>query len=217
MMIEEARSNMINRQCRTWGVLNDRVLHLLTLIPRELFVPHTYQQLAFADVAIPLEHDQHMLAPKEEARIIDALNIEPNERVLEIGTGSGYFTALLAKLAKHVETVDIFADFTEQASQRLTALNIHNVALNTADAAQGFKKNMQFDVIVLTGAVPFLPKAFLQQVSVDGRLFAYVGQAPLMQATLMTRKSHEEWQTSILFESYVTPLINALQPSGFVF
>jgi protein-L-isoaspartate(D-aspartate) O-methyltransferase len=216
-MIDEARINMIKQQCRTWGIVNDHILTLLKELPREFFVPQKYHHLAFADVAIPLENGQHMLLPREEAKIIEILNIQPNERVLEVGTGSGYFTALLAKLAKHVETVDIFADFIEQASKKLSAFNIHNVTLQTADAAAGYKKSLQFDVIVITGSVPFIPKTFLQQTSVNGRCFAFVGQAPVMQATLITRESKESWQTQILFETLVTPLINALQPSGFVF
>lgn len=217
MNTEQARINMINQQCRAWGVLNQPILDLLSVVPREHFVPHTYQSLAFADTPIPLSHGQFMLVPKEEARIIDVLSLQSNERILEIGTGSGYFTALLAHCGKHVESVDIFEDFIEEASQKLAALNIHNVMLNTADAAAGYKKNVQYDVIVITGSLPYLPKSFIHQVSVGGRLFAFIGKAPLMQAVLMTHVAHEEWRTEVLFESYVTPLINALQPSAFVF
>ncbi len=217
MPIETARQNMISQQARAWGVLDQQVLDLLRHVPRENFVPAMYQALAFADTHIPLEHNQQMLSPKEEARIIQALHIQPNERILEIGTGSGYFTALLAHLGKHVDSVDIFADFTEQASDKLSALNIHHVKLHTADAAHGFMKQTHFDIIAITGSVPFLPEHFKHQLTLGGRLFAIIGDDPLMQATLITRVGQETWQTQILFETLAKPLINAPQNEKFIF
>lgn len=217
MNIEQARENMVKQQFRPWGILAENTLAVLQKVPREYFVPKAYQHLAFADSEIPLMHAQHMLQPKEEAKIIDVLQIQSNERVLEIGTGSGYFTALLAQQAKHVESVDIFADFTEQTAQKLATLNIHNVILQTADAANGYKKNMQYDVIVITGSLPVLPKCFLSQMVVGGRLFAFVGQAPVMEAVLLTRSSQDDWHKNILFETKVKALINAPVKDAFVF
>jgi protein-L-isoaspartate(D-aspartate) O-methyltransferase len=217
MAIEQARTNMIMQQCRTWGVTNDKILTLLKQTPREYFVPAQFEYLAFADMAVPLAHGQQMLIPKEEAKILDVLNIQDSERVLEIGTGSGYFTALLAKQAKHVESVDIFPDFIEAANKKLSAINIHNVTFNHFDAAAGYKKDKYFDVVVITGSLPFLPQSFLHNVNIGGRLFAFIGVAPVMEAILLTRKSENDWQKETLFETYVLPLINALQPNGFIF
>lgn len=217
MSIEAAKQNMISQQARAWGVLDQNVLDLLARVPRDYFVPAPYTALAFADTAIPLDHHQQMLSPKEEARIIQALHIQPNERILEIGTGSGYFTALLAQLGKHVDSVDIFADFTEAANSKLSTLNIHHVKLHTADAANGFMKQTHFDVIAITGSLPFLPEYFQHQLTLGGRLFAIIGDYPLMQATLITRVGQETWQTQTLFETLVKPLINAPQNEKFVF
>lgn len=217
MDIEQARTNMIKQQCRAWGVLDDDILALFERAPREDFVPKRYQHLAFADMTIPLGHGQSMLAPKEEARILDALKISPNERVLEIGTGSGYFTMLLAHLAKQVDSVDIFEDFITLAALKLQSHNIHNVDIQTADASMGYKKNTHYDVIVITGSLSILPKNFLAQLNHQGRLFAFLGKAPAMQATLMTKLDETNTQTNILFETVVAPLINVHAPSEFVF
>jgi len=217
MNIEQARTNMIKQQCRAWGVLDDDILALFERTPREDFVPKRYQHLAFADMAIPLGHGQSMLAPKEEARILDALKINPNERVLEIGSGSGFFTLLLAHQAKQVDSVDIFEDFITLAGQKLQSHNIYNIDLQTADALAGYKKNTHYDVIVITGAMPVLPKHFLAQLNHHGRLFAYLGKAPAMQATLITKLDETNTQTTVLFETVVAPLINVHAPSEFVF
>ena len=217
MNVEQARSNMIKQQIRTWNVLEPQILDLLMTTPRELFVPAAYRDLAFADTNIPLGHDQAMLTPKEEAFILQELHIQPHERVLEIGTGTGYFTALLAKQAKTVTSVDIFPEFTQQASIKLAACQIHNVELHTADAARGFTNGAPFDVIVITGSLVYLPDVYKECVSVSGRLFAIIGQAPTMEATLLTRTKTDQWQSDMLFETVVAPLIHAKQPSAFVF
>lgn len=217
MDINQARENMLKQQIRAWGVLSPSILSLLEKIPRESFVPLAYQHLAFADTTVPIGHGQMMLTPKEEAKIIEALQIQKNERVLEIGTGSGYLTALLATQAKHVETVDIFSDFTEQAAKKLAQYNIHNVTLVTADAATGYKKNTQYDVIVISGSLPFLPKGFRHQVAKGGRLFAFIGQPPLMEALLLTYIGNEQWESKVLFETYVVPLVNTVQINSFIF
>ncbi len=217
MNIEQARTNMVKQQCRAWGVLDENILALFQHVPREDFVPKRYQDLAFADMAIPLGHGQSMLAPKEEARILNALKINPNDRVLEVGTGSGFFTMLLASQAKHVDSVDIFEDFVVLAGQKLQHHNIHNIELQAADASLGYKKNTHYDVIVITGSLPILPKPFLGQLNNHGRLFAFLGKAPAMQATLITKLDEHNIQTQILFETTVAPLMSAHAPSEFVF
>ncbi len=217
MDIEQARTNMIKQQCRAWGVLDPNILALFKRVPREDFVPKRYQHLAFTDMAIPLGHGQSMLPPKEEARILDALKITHSERVLEIGTGSGYLTALLAHQAKHVDSVDLFEDFVELAAQKLQSHNIHNVELQTADALAGYKKNTHYDVIVITGSLPVLPKNFLTQLNNGGRLFAFLGKAPAMQTTMVTKTGETHIKTKVLFETVVAPLINAHATNEFVF
>lgn len=215
--LEQARTNMLKQQVRTWGVLDPDILDLIATTPREAFVPDTFRELAFADFAIPIGHDQFMLPPKEEAFIIQALKIKPSDRVLEIGTGSGYMTALLAKQAAHVESVDIFAEFTKQAGQKLIELGIMNVTLTTADAATGWNHQAPYDVIVITGSLPILPRKFRDDLAVGGRLFAIIGMAPTMEATLWTRVSETSWSQEKLFETVVTPMINAPQLSAFKF
>lgn len=209
---ETARINMIKQQCRAVGVLDDEILDLFKKVPREHFVPSKFESLAFADTQIPLGHEQVMLAPKEEARILKAITIQPNDRVLEIGTGSGFFTALLAQQAKHVDSVEIFEDFVALATKKLAELNIHNISVQTADGSLRDKKNIQYDVIVITSSVLKIPKHFLHQLSENGRLFVFVGNSPLVEATLITHH-----QTTKLFETWVPPLIDAEKRNAFQF
>jgi protein-L-isoaspartate(D-aspartate) O-methyltransferase len=217
MDIDQARTNMIKQQCRTWGVLNADILALFEKVPREDFVPRRYKHLAFADTAIPLGHNQAMLVPKEEARILEALAIQRDERILETGTGSGYFTALLAQLGKHVDSIDIFEDFINLAAQKLQAHNIHNIELQIADASLGYKKNTHYDVIIITAGVSQIPKHLLSQLNIGGRLFVFLGKAPVMQAMLITKQTETDLKTNILFETLVAPLINAHATDEFVF
>jgi len=217
MNIEQARANMITQQLRAWEVSDQLVLDIIASTPRERFVPADYHNFAFADMNIPLAHEQVMLTPKEEARIIQALKIQPSDRVLEVGTGSGYMTALLAKLSQKVLSVDIFPNFILEAQIKLAALDITNVTLQTGDAAQGWSPHESYDVIVITGSLPFLPDSFRSNLSVGGRLFAITGKAPAMEAMLFTHIAHETWTEEKLFETVVPPLLNALTPSGFVF
>jgi protein-L-isoaspartate(D-aspartate) O-methyltransferase len=207
-----ARINMIKQQCRAWGVLDDDILDLFKKVPREHFVPHHFGTLAFADTQIPLGHGQVMLSPKEEARVLKALDIQPNDRVLEIGTGSGFFAALLAQKAKHVDSIDIFEDFTETAAKKLSELNIHNVTVQTADGSLGYKKNAPYDVIVLSSSVLEIPKLFFHQLSEHGKIFVFIGDSPLVEATLITHP-----KTTKLFETWVPPLIDAEKRKAFVF
>jgi len=199
--------NMIKQQCRTWDVLNPVILNLLQSVPREDFVPAHFRHLAFADTALSLGHNQTMLVPKEEAKILDKLNIKNSERVYEIGTGSGYFTALLAKQAKHVDSIEFFEDFVKTAAQKLHAHNIYNVECEKGDGLVHKNKWVEYDVIVITGSLKVLPKHFLSKLNLGGRLFAFLGEAPLVKAVLFTKVSDINTTTEILFETQVNPLI----------
>ena len=217
MNVELARFNMIEQQIRPWDVLDDRVLSLLTEVRREDFVPTQYQTLAFADIAIPLDHDQTMMAPKLEARMLQALGIRETDKVLEIGTGSGYVTALLAKLAQHVFSVDIHADFSASAKAKLEKLGLRNITLETGDSARGWSKHAPYDVIAVSGSCPVLPEELQRSLKLNGRLFVVCGQAPIMEALLITRTAENAWASESLFETDVPALANLPAPRPFVF
>ena len=215
MNLENARHNMIEQQIRPWEVLDQRVLDLLNEIPRENFVPKRYLKLAYADTTIPLGDEQVMMPPRVEARILQALNIQADETVLEVGTGSGYVTALLASLAEHVYSVDINTEMTRTAGEKLADHGIINVVLETGDAARGWDAHAPYDVIVLTGSLPLLPDNFKQALTVGGRLLAIVGDTPAMDVVLITRVGESEWAQETLFETDLPPLINAPEPDRF--
>ena len=217
MDFEPARFNMVEQQIRTWEVLDQRVLDLLLRVRREDFVPQQHRALAFADMEIPLGHGEKMLAPKIEARMLQELSLRPTDRVLEVGTGSGYMTALLASLGGHVYSVDIIAEFTHSAAARLSAHGFSNVTLDTGDAAHGWDRHGPYDAIVLTGSVPVLPEAFPRSLKPDGRLIAIVGEPPVMEARLVTCATAGAYGTTGLFETCIAPLRNAPQPEKFVF
>jgi protein-L-isoaspartate(D-aspartate) O-methyltransferase len=217
MDIEQARYNMVEQQIRPWDVLDQDVLDLLFKLRREDFVPDAHRALAFVDMEIPLGHGQAMWTPKLEARAIQELAIRPTDRVLEIGTGSGYLTALLASQAAEVVSVDIVPEFTAAATQKLRAHGFDNIILHTADAARDWDDDAGFDVIVLTGSTPLLPDAFRRRLRVGGRLFAIVGEPPVMQAQLVTCTAPGATRSVTLFETCVAPLANAPQPAAFVF
>ena len=216
MNIEQARHNMIEQQIRPWEVLDQRVLDLIARIPREDFVPPQHRNIAFTDVEIPLGNGQAMMAPRVEARMLQALNVQSDEKVLEIGTGSGYVTALLASQGKEVTSVDINSDFCESASQRLAAHNINNVTLESGDAAEGWDKRGKYDVIAITGSVPVLADSFKHSLNYGGRLFVVVGDTPVMEAMLITRIAENEWREESLFETELQPLVNAPQKNSFI-
>ncbi len=216
MNIEQARFNMIEQQIRPWEVLDPRVLELLPQLPREDFVPPAQRKLAFADTEIALGNGQAMMSPRLEARLLQALAILPVDTILEIGTGSGYLTALLARSGQHVYSVDIFAEFTASARQKLAAHDISNVTLETGDAARGWNQHGTYDVIAVTGSLPLFAEVFQQQLNAGGRLFMIVGQVPSMEALLITRVGPAEWTRESLFETCVPALINAPQPQTFV-
>ncbi|MGW8227279.1 MAG: protein-L-isoaspartate O-methyltransferase family protein [Gammaproteobacteria bacterium] len=215
MNLDQARLNMIEQQIRPWEVLDQRVLDLLNTVPREEFVPEAYRMLAFTDMSIPLGDGQVMMPPRVEARIVQALNLQEDETVLEIGTGSGYVTALLASLARQVISVDINPDMIRQASDKLAAHGITNVTLETGDGARGWNAHAPYDVIVVTGSLPILPATFKQALKVGGRLLAIVGDSPAMEVLLITRIGEMEWAEEALFETDLPALINAPQPERF--
>jgi protein-L-isoaspartate(D-aspartate) O-methyltransferase len=214
--LEQARFNMVEQQIRPWNMFDQRVLDLMAEVPRELFVPEKYHDLAFADTEIPLANAQVMMSPKIEARILQALMIHPTDNVLEIGTGSGYFTALLAKSARQVDSVDIFEDFVESAQEKLDNLNINNVDLSVGDAINGWHIDNRYDVIILTGSVPILHPHFQEQLKEGGALFAIVGEQPVMQAKVINRITEEKIETQILFETSIAALLGAPEPARFV-
>src|SRR5690349_10641773 len=221
MNLEQARTNMVEQQIRTWEVLDQDVLDLLYLVPREEFVPAEHRSLAFSDLEIPIEAGnaagERMWQPKLEARVLQELNIRRTDRVLEVGTGSGYLTALLAHRCAQACSVEINPALAEFGRRNLDRHGADNVLLEVGDAARGWAKHAPYDVIVLTGSTPLLPQAFLDQLAPGGRLFAVVGEAPAMQARLVTSTAPGASSSVDLFETVLRPLANAEQPRRFRF
>jgi protein-L-isoaspartate(D-aspartate) O-methyltransferase len=215
MNFEVARTQMLGQQLRAWEVLDDRVLRTFAETPREEFVPREHRDLAFADIEIPLPHGQAMLAPKVEGRILQALQVEPIDEVLVVGTGSGYLTACLARLAKHVTSIDIFGDLVGAAEAKLADQRIRNVTLNVGDALASTYRT-QFDAIAITGSVPDLTDQFVRMLRPQGRLFVVVGREPAMEARLIALQPDGSTTTTSLFETVLAPLINAERPEPFV-
>lgn len=217
MDFDQARLNMIEQQIRPWEVLNQDILDLIAAVHREDFVPKQYRQLAFADTNIPLSHNEVTMTPKVEARLLQAVAITADDKVLEIGTGCAYLTALLAKSARLVTSVDIYPDFTLEARDKLGRLFLDNVVLETGDAINGWPQSAPYDVIVVTGSVPVLEPHFQQQLTNGGRLFVITGGSPVMEASLITRLGDDEWATESLFETDLPPLIGAPRCEEFSF
>ena len=216
MDIEHARFNMVEQQIRTWEVLDQDVLDLLFTVRREEFVPAAYRSLAFADLELPLGDGQRMWTPKMEARVLQDLRLQPGESVLEVGTGSGYLTALLASRGARVTSVEIIPRLAAEAKAKLARAGVRDVDLRTGDAARGFSA-ATFDAIVLTGSTPILPDELIAQLKPGGRLFAVVGDPPVMTARLVRYVGPGSWTTADLFETVVDPLINAAAPARFTF
>lgn len=214
--IEQARFNMIEQQVRTWDVLDQQVLDTMNTVPREAFVPERYASLAFADTNIPLGHEQVMMAPKVEGRLLQALAIEPMHTILEVGTGSGYLTACLARLGRHVTSIDIMPDFIEGTGNRLAGQDIVNVTLQAGDALQDIG-DTRYDIIAVSGSLPVLRQQFHDNLEVGGRLFVISGKLPIMEAGLITRIDEAHWSRECLFETCIPPLINATTAETFVF
>jgi protein-L-isoaspartate(D-aspartate) O-methyltransferase len=217
MNLEQARANMVEQQIRTWEVLDQEVLDLLYVVPREDFVPEQHRALAFSDLEIPIGEGEHMWQPKMEARVLQELMIKKTDRVLEVGTGSGYLTALMAHRAAQVYSVEIRPALAAFARSNLERHGAEHVTLEIGDAARGWESGAPYDVIVLTGSTPVLPRNFLEQLAPGGRLFAVVGEAPAMSARLVTCSAPGAWRSTDLFETVIAPLVNAEQPSRFHF
>ncbi len=217
--MELARFNMVEQQIRPWDVLDVNVLDLIKKVKREHFVPVDKQSLAFMDVEIPLGHDVKMWSPKLEARALQALKLKLSDRVLEVGTGSGYLTALMSRMAEHVTSIELVQELSDRAVRTLAAHHYDNVTLEVGDASVPSKGwgSEKYDAIVLTGSVPLPPESFYQMLNVGGRLFAIIGDAPAMHATLVTCVAPGVFETANLFETSVAPLSNAPQPQRFVF
>jgi protein-L-isoaspartate(D-aspartate) O-methyltransferase len=213
--LEQVRFNMLEQQIRPWDVLDLHVLDLLKKVKREQFVPPAMREMAFVDMEIPLGHGAFMWQPKMEARVLQALQVNRRDAVLEVGTGSGYFAALLAHLAQQVTSVEISPELLAFAEKNLAAHHIENVKMELGDAARGWAG--AYDVIVLTGSVPILSEVFQNSLNLGGRLFAIIGDVPVMQARLISRNQSGRFESVTLFETCVTPLQNALQPERFVF
>jgi protein-L-isoaspartate(D-aspartate) O-methyltransferase len=214
---EQARFNMIEQQIRTWEVLDTKVLDLLKAVPREDFVPPQYVGLAFADIEIPIGEGQSMLSPKLEGRILQALEVRNSDKVLEIGTGSGYLTALLAKSAKSVVSVELRPSLSKLAGDRLAKAGISNVTLEVGNAAEGWPAQSPYDVIVFTGSLPVSPESVKQNLTIGGRMFVVTGDAPAMQATMIRRIGEDSFKHDVIFETCIPPLNNAPQPERFQF
>ena len=217
MDFEQARFNMIEQQIRTWEVLDPQVLDLLFEVKREDFVPAGHRELAFADLEVPLGHGESMMQPKVEARIVQELNVQPHETVYELGTGSGYLAALLAHRARHVTSAEIHPDLQARAAASLKGAGIDNVTLLEGDSAAAPLAESAFDVIVVTGSMPILPQSFLDRLRPGGRLFAVLGDLPVMKAVVVRQPVAGSFQHVELFETLVKPLVNASQPSRFRF
>ena len=211
------RMNMIKQQLRTGDVLNDRILELYNEIAREEFVPSRFQAFAYSDMQIELAHQQRMLTPLEEAKLLQALALKGHEVVLEVGTGSGFFTALLSRLCKKVISIDYYSDFTSHAAKKLEKYGCNNVELFTGDAHGGWLDKAPYDAIIFTGALETITESHRLQVLPGGKLVAIIGKDPIMQAQLHTLDHKDNWYAEVLFETNIPSLINKLKASDFVF
>ncbi|ALA24378.1 methyltransferase [Piscirickettsia salmonis] len=217
MNLASARTNMIKQQLRTWDVLDDAVLQLIESVAREQFVPSQYHNLAYADVSIPLANGQMMLSPKIEGHILQAVQIKHTDNVLEVGTGTGYLTTLIAKQAKYVTSVDIDVQMIKLADSHLKKLLISNVSFEQGYAEQDWPSEENYDVIILSGSVPNVPEKLKNRLSIGGRLFAIIGTTAAMVATLMTRASREQFISKPLFDTHVKALAQEQATDPFVF
>ena len=216
MNIEAAREQMISQQINTWEVFDDRVLATMRTVPRELFTPQAWQGVAFADTTIPLPNGQAMLPPKVHGRILQALELDPADVALEVGTGSGYLAACMGRLSARVRSMEIFPELADYARRQLLAAAINNVGVETADGML-LDEQLRYDAVAVTGSLPQYDERFQRALKIDGRLFVVVGQLPVMEAWKVTRMGEREWQRESLFETVVDPLIHAPRPPEFVF
>lgn len=217
MNTDIARLNMVEQQVRAWDVFDPEVLEVLSEVPREQFVPREYASLAFADTQIPIGHGQRMMTPTIEGRLLQSLDLDGDEQILEVGTGSGFLTACLATLGGHVTSIDIHDDFLKRAGERLADNGIDNVDLLNMDAMRELPGG-GFDAIAVTGSLEHFDTRFVDALNEGGRLFVIVGHSPVMEARLVTRPtSSNEWATESLFETDLAPLVNGALPPQFSF
>jgi protein-L-isoaspartate(D-aspartate) O-methyltransferase len=207
---------MVEQQVRAWEVLDDRVLDVMREVEREAFVPPAFRGVAFADTSIPLPHGQRMLAPKVHGKILQALELAPSDIALEVGAGSGYLTACMAKMCARVRSFEIHPELTELTRSNLLAAAINNAAVETFDAMQLDEAGV-YDAIAVTGSLPLYDERFQQALKIGGRMFVVVGTSPIMEAWKVTRLGEREWQRESLFETVIDPLANAARVSQFVF
>jgi len=217
MDIELARSNMIEQQIRAWDVLDLDVLDLLNEVHREEFIPDDYKDLAFADTRIPIGHGQTTLTPKVEARLLQSLKLNNDESVLEIGTGCGHLTALLAKSAKQVKSIDIYPDFITSANDKIVGANFNNIELESVDAYDLLDRSEKFDVIVFTASLPKMDERFLNLLNDNGRIFAVIGESPAMEACVLTKQNESDYSKESIFEIDLPALIGSKQKEVFEF
>lgn len=221
MDYNQARFNMVEQQVRPWDVLDPRVLNVISNIPRELFVPEQFKQLAYADMRIPLGtyegHTSHMLNPVIEGRILQSLALSEDDTVLQIGTGTGYITACLASLARHVDSVDINPEMTTLAENNLARFEIANVTLSTGDGSEKWEQKQFYGCVAIMGSLPSVPDFYKKTLKQGGRMFVITGDAPVMKALLVTRLDKSEWTIEELFETCVDPMIHAEKPEEFIF
>jgi len=216
MDTDYARRQMVQQQVRAWDVADPSVLAVLAELHRERFVPSGFEDLAFADAAIPLPHGQMMMTPVVEGRLLQALELKPQHYVLEIGTGTGFLTACLAKLSAAVTSIDIFSDFVSMAESNLADARVENTELICMDATKDLPQG-QFDAVAVTGSLPVFDTRFVDALKPGGRMFVIVGDSPVMDARIVTRGSGNDWTTKSLFETDVQALLGASRPSAFSF
>ena len=217
MNIEQARFNMIEQQIRTWEVLDQSVLSLLAVVKREDFTPAAYRGMAFVDTEVPLPGGQNMLAPKVEARLLQELAVHKHERVLEVGSGSGYMAALLGHQAQHVTTMEVLPELAKLAADNLRRAGVMNVSVVNANGSRGLVADAPFDVILFSGSVAEVPPPVLAQLKVGGRLVAVVGQMPIMRAMLFTRSAEQSFSSVDLFDTVASRLKGFDEPTRFSF
>jgi protein-L-isoaspartate(D-aspartate) O-methyltransferase len=216
MSTVQAREQMIEQQVRAWDVLDARVLETLRKVPREAFVPPQHRFLAFADVEIPLPCGQHMLRPSVAGRLLQAVALTGGERVLEVGTGSGFVTACLRSGGASVRSLELFPELADLARRNVSSLGLRDIDIVAQDATR-LDSDARYDVIAVTASLPIPDERFQRQLAVGGRLFVVVGEPPVMEARLIRRITEDAWGTESLFETVIDPLVHATRPQGFVF
>jgi protein-L-isoaspartate(D-aspartate) O-methyltransferase len=216
MSTETARRQMVKQQIRTWDVFDPGVLEVMESVQRDRFVPEQFADIAYSEAEIPIGHRQIMCAPSLEGRMLQSLELGPNDKVLEIGTGTGYLTACLASLVKSLTSVDIYQDFIDAAESRLAEAGINNVSLHCMDALASLPDG-EFDAILVSGSMPQLEKRLVESLGAGGRMFVITGDSPAMSAQLITRDDTGEWQSTEMFETSIPPLVNAVSTPEFSF